>query len=398
LQRLLFAKPLRLPDERLCCFRPEFPSMSTVSVRPVLTKTDRDRFIRFLWTLYDGNAAWVPPLLMDRKKLMDKRKNPFYKHADAEFYLAERNGFVVGRIAAIVNHNHNKEHNDRVGFFGFFESIDDQAVANALFNQAREFLKSRGMTVMRGPATPSVNDEYGLLTDGFDKSPTILMPYNPSYYPALLERYGFNKARELYSYLLRQSTVYSEKLERVNTYVKQRHHLTFRPLNMKRFDDDVEQIKEIYNRAWEKNWGYVPMTDEEIDSLAADLKPIVVPDLVIFAESHGKTIGFALSLPDINVALKHNKKGRLLPGMLRLLLHRRKIDLVRIIVLGVLPEYINTGAAGVLFYETAARAKKLGYEYGEAGWVLEDNTRMVRAAEALRGELYKKYRIYEMPL
>lgn len=372
--------------------------MASVTISPVHTKADRERFIRFLWRIYDGNPAWVPPLLIDRRKLMDKAKNPFYQHAEAEFLIAERNGEMVGRIGAIVNHNHNKEHKDKVGFFGFFECIDDQSVANALFDQAKAFLKSRGMTSMRGPASPSVNDEYGMLIEGFDKSPTVLMPYNPPYYPLLLERYGFSKAKDLYSYLLRQSTVYSEKLERVNNYVKERHKLTFRSLDMKNFDRDVERIKDIYNRAWEKNWGYVPMTDEEIDALAADLKPIVIPDLVIFAESYGKTIGFALSLPDINVPLKYNKKGRLLPGLIRFVVHKKKINLVRIIVLGVLPEHLNTGAAGVLFYETAVRAKNLGYEYGEAGWVLEDNVRMVRAAEALRGEIVKKYRIYEIPI
>lgn len=329
---------------------------------------------------------------------MDKKKNPFYKHAEAEFFMAERNGELVGRIGAIVNHNHNKEHGDTVGFFGFFECIDDQSVANALFDTAKEFLRSHGMTVMRGPASPSVNDEYGLLIEGFDQSPALLMPYNPPYYQRLIETYGFVKAKDLYAYRLSQSTVYSDQLERINRLVKERHSMTFRTLDMKHFRRDVEIVKDIYNRAWSKNWGAVSMTDEEIDALAADLKPIVVPELVIFAEAKGKTIGFALSLPDINMALKYNKKGRLLPGLVRLFLHRKKIDTVRIIVLGVLPEYLNSGAAGVLFYETAIRARQLGYEYGEASWVLEDNIRMVRAAEALRGQITKKYRIYEKPI
>lgn len=372
--------------------------MSRIEIRPVVTKADTNRFIKFLWKIYDGNPQWVPPLLMDRRKLMDKKKNPFYQHADAEFFIAEREGEMVGRIAAIVNHNHNKEHKDSIGFFGFFESVDDQEVANALFDRVRNYLKSKGMVAMRGPASPSVNDEFGLLIDGFDKSPYILMPFNPLYYRELLERYGFQKARDLYSYILTQDSVYSDKLERVNNLVKERHHLTFRSLDMKKFDAEVELIKEVYNKAWAANWGAVPMTDAEIDALAADLKPIIVPELVIFAESKGKTIGFALSLPDINVPLKYNKKGRLLPGLLRLFLHKKEIRSVRIIVLGVLPEYQNSGAAGVLFYETAVQARKLGYESGEAGWVLEDNTKMVRAAEALNGKLHKKYRIYEMPL
>jgi len=372
--------------------------MGPVRIRPVVTTKDRERFIKFLWKIYQKEPHWVPPLLMDRRKLMDKKKNPFYQHADAEFFLAERDGELVGRIAAIVNHNHNKEHGENIGFFGFFECIDDQSVANALFDAARDYLKTKGVTAMRGPANPSVNDEYGLLVDGFDFDPVVLMPYNPPYYVTLTERYGFKKAKDLYAYLLSQDTVYSDRLERANNIVKQRNSLTLRSLDMRNFDRDVAIVKNLYNAAWAKNWGAVPMTDAEIDAMAVDLKPIVVPDLVLFAEVKGKAIGFALTLPDINIALKYNRRGWLLPGLLRLFLHKKEINLVRIIVLGVLPEYLNTGAAGVLFYETATRARKLGYQYGEAGWVLEDNAAMVKAAEALNGKVTKRYRIYEMPI
>ncbi|HAL55614.1 MAG TPA: hypothetical protein DCP63_03805 [Bacteroidetes bacterium] len=372
--------------------------MSSIKIRIVRSTKDRHQFIKFLWNIYRGNPSWVPPLLMDRVKLMDRKKNPFYSHADTEFFIAERDGEMVGRIAAIVNHNHIKEHNEQIGFFGFFECIDDQAVANALFDEGRQYLKARGLTAMRGPANPSVNDEYGLLVDGFDLSPTILMPYNPSYYPKLIENYGFSREKELFAYLLSQDEVYNEKLERVNRIVKERNHLTFRILDMKNFDRDAAIIKDLYNKAWEKNWGAVPMTEAEIDAMAKDLKPIVVPDLVIFAEVKGKPIGFALSIPDINIALKHNRSGRLIPGLIQLFLRKKEINLVRIIVLGVLPEYRATGATGVLFYETAVRAKKLGYQYGEAGWILEDNVSMVKLAEFMKGKITKRYRIYQMPI
>lgn len=370
--------------------------MSTIRIEPVRNKADREQFIKFLWKIYEGNPAWVPPLLMDRRKLMDKEKNPFYQHADVEFFLARRDGEIVGRIAGIVNHNHNKEHQENIGFFGFFECIDDQVVANALFDAARDFLRERGVTAMRGPANPSVNDEYGLLVDGFNERPTLLMPYNPEYYVRLIENYGFVKAKDLYAYLLSQETVYSDRFERANSLVKLRNQITIRTLDMKHFDRDAAIVKQIYNAAWAKNWGAVPMTDAEMDALAKDLKPIVVPDLVLFAEAKGKVIGFGLSLPDINIALRYNKKGRLLPGLLQLFLRKKEINLVRVIVLGVLPEYLNTGAAGVLFYETAVRAKKLGYMHGEASWILEDNVRMVRAAEAMNGKITKRYRIYEV--
>lgn len=369
--------------------------MSRVTVRPARSSNDLHRFVKFLWKIYEGNPTWVPPLLMDRKKLIDRKKNPFYQHADAEFFLAERDGELVGRIAAIVNHNHNKEHDDRVGFFGFFECIDDQSVANALFDAAIRYLKDHGMTSVRGPANPSVNDEYGLLIDGFDLPPMILMPYNPPYYARLIEGYGLAKIKDLYAYELTQERVYSDKLERVARIVTERNRITFRSLEMKRLKEEVEKVKQVYNSAWMKNWGAVPMTDAEVDAMAADLKPIVVPELVLFAETNGKTIGFALSLPDINVPLKYNKKGRLLPGLLQMVMRKKQIRGVRIIALGVLPEYQRTGVAGVLFYETAARALRLGYSWGEAGWVLEDNVNMIQAAEGLNGRLYKKYRLYE---
>lgn len=371
--------------------------MSDIVIRSVTSKQDVRSFIQFLWQIYDGNPAWVPPLLADRRKIMDKEKNPFYKHADAEFFIAERDGIMVGRIAAIINHNHNAVHNEKVGFWGFFESINDQAVANALFDTVKNYVRDRGMTILRGPFNPSVNDDIGLLIEGFDLSPSIMMPYNPPYYISLVENYGFRKAKDLYAYLLNQDEVY-ERLERPYQIVLQRQRLTFRSLDMKHFDEEVEKVKYIYNKAWERNWCAVPMTDEEMNHLAADLKMIVEPELVIFAEKEGTPVGFALSLPDINIALKYNKHGYLLPALYHLWTKKKKINAVRILVLGVLPEYLKTGAASALFYETAIRSKKLGYYYGEASWILEDNVPMVRAAEAMNGKISKRYRIYDLPL
>jgi len=251
------------------------------------------------------------------------------------------------------------------------------------------------MEAMRGPANPSVNDEYGVLVDGFQTSPVVLMPYNPPYYSELMEQYGLQKAKDLFAYLLDQETVYTDKLVRAHARVTQRNRLTFRALNMKEFAHDVQRIKAVYNAAWQENWGAVAMTDAEFDALATDLKKIVDPELVILAEAHGQTIGFALSLPDINRALKYNKRGGLLGGVWHLYTKKAQINLCRILVLGVLPAYKKTGAAGVLFFETATRAKHLGYRYGEASWILEDNVMMNRAAEAMHGQKYKTYRIYQ---
>jgi GNAT superfamily N-acetyltransferase len=369
--------------------------MAHFTIRSVRTKADEKKFLDFLYTFYKEDPYWVAPLRMERKKLIDRKHNPFYQHAQLELYLAEREGQVIGRIAAIVNARHNQAHQDKVGFFGFFECVRDQAVAHALFDAAQQFLHAHGMEAMRGPANPSVNDEYGVLVDGFQASPVVLMPYNPPYYREFMERYGFKKAKDLYAYLLDQETVYTDKLVRASARVTHRNHLTFRSLNMQNFAHDVQRIKAVYNAAWHENWGAVAMTDAEFDALATDLKRIVDPELVILAEAHGQTIGFALSLPDINQALKYNKRGGLLGGVWHLYTKKKQIDRCRILVLGVLPAYKKTGAAGVLFFETAVRAKRLGYRYGEASWILEDNVMMNRAAEVMRGQKYKTYRIYQ---
>jgi hypothetical protein len=372
--------------------------MSAFTVRPVRTKQDEKKFIDFLYTHYKGDKNFAPPLRMDREKLIDKKKNPFYKHADMDLFIAERDGAVIGRIGGIVNYNHNKEHSDKVGFFGFFECVNEQPVADALLDEAKKFVQSKGMDAFRGPANPSVNDEYGLLIEGFDSPATILMTYNPPYYATLFENYGLKKEKDLFAWILSQETVYTDKMNRANEIVKQRSGVSIRPINMKDFAHEVTLLKYVYNSAWEKNWGAVPMTDAEFDFLAADLKQIVEPELVLIAELKGKVIGFGLSLPDINRALVYNRNGGLIGGLWHLFTKKKKIDLVRIIVLGVIEEARNTGAAGLLFFETAVRAKKLGYKYGEASWVLEDNVMMNRAAEAMQGKAYKKYRIYQQPI
>ena len=371
--------------------------MSSLTVRPVAGKRDEMTFIKFPWKVYAGIPQWVPPLLLDRKKLLDRRKNPFYAHAEMELFLAERDGEVVGRIGAIINHNHNREHKENIGFFGFFECFNEPAVAKALLDRAVAWLKERGVDGVRGPASPSVNDEYGLLVEGFDKPPAILMAYNPPYYQELIEGYGFKKARDLYAYYVHSDKVLQGRLVRVSEGLKQRDGLVFRPMNMKKFDNEVSIIRELYNRGWEGNWGEVPMTGEEFRFAAADLKAIVNPNLVIIAEVKGNPVGFGMSLPDLNMVLKDNKGGYLIPGLIRLLLFRKRIDFIRIVILGVLPEYRNSGIGAVLFYETARRAVANGYPHGEASWVLEDNVMMNRGAKLLNADRYKTYRVYDLP-
>jgi GNAT superfamily N-acetyltransferase len=371
----------------------------TVTISPVRSKSDLTDFIRMVWPIYRNDPHWVPPLIVDRRKLLDRKKNPFYRHSEMELFLARRNGEVVGRIAAIVNHNHNQVHQDRVGFFGFFESIDDREVANLLFAAAESWLAERGMTGVRGPMNPSINDEIGLLVEGFDDPPQILMTYNPPYYSRLIEGAGFGKEKDLYAYRLGAEKFLGPKLERVQQRARERNGVTIRGVNFsprEAFQRDVNSLKEIYNAAWEQNWGAVRMTDEEFDFLAADLKQVAEKDLAIIAEIDGKPIGLAIALPDINQILIGNRSGGLLKGVYGLLFQKKRITRGRILVLGVVPERRGHGIDAVLYYEIGTRmVRDHGYTEGEASWVLEDNVMMNRAATMMNGEIYKRYRIYQ---
>ncbi len=370
--------------------------MSDITIKTVENKNDLMRFIKFQWKIYNGDPNWVPPLIIDRKKILSKEKNPFFKHSEAEYFLAEKNGELVGRIAAIKNDLHNKHHNDKVGFFGFFESINDQEVANALFDKAKSWLKAKGLDKMRGPANPSSNDEYAMLIEGFDSPPQLLMTYNPKYYLDLCENYGFKKAKDLYAYILEtEKTMSSEKVRRVAEIAKTRYGLKISQLNMKDFNNEVDKVKFVYNKAWEPNWGFVPMTEDELNAMAKDLKPLVEPSLVLFGEIKDKLVGFALVMPDYNeIFLTMN--GKLLPfGFIKLLTQKKKIKRCRIITLGIIPEYQKKGLDAAFYWEIVTRARDIGIYFGEASWVLEDNDMMTRGLEALNASLYKKYRIYQ---
>lgn len=360
------------------------------------------KFIKAQWLFYKDDPRWVPPMLFDRKKLLNTEKNPFYKHSAIQLFLAERDGQIVGRIAAITNANHNAEHEDKVGFFGFFECIQDQGVATALFTAAEQWLRDRGMDTIRGPVNPSMNDECGLLVDGFDGSPVVLMTYNPPYYASLIEGAGFAKSQDLYAYLLRNENYASEKMKRLFDVIVKRNELVFRSLDFKNkaaFKRDVDTLKYIYNEAWEKNWGFVKFTDEEFDFLAADLKQIADPNLVFIVESKGRVAGFCLALPDVNQALVHNRKGGLLTGAYHLLTKSKTIDLCRIIVLGVLPEFRNAGIDAAMYMEIGERAKQRGILKGEASWILESNEMMNKGlTTTMHGDRYRTYRLFDKSL
>ncbi len=348
---------------------------------------------------------WVPPLRRDVATLLSRTKNPFFEHGEAEYFLAERDGAVVGRIAAISNRLHNETHDDRVGFFGFFESVDEQPVADALFAAAAAWLGTRGFDTMRGPASFSVNDECGLLVDGFETPPALMMPHNPRYYVALVEQAGFVKAKDLLAYQggdrnFREYDPVPERLERAVRIMQERMGVTIRPLNLKDFHGEVERIKTIYNAAWEKNWGFVPMTEHEIEHLAEQFKPVVVADLVPFAEKDGKVVGFGLALPDLNSVFQGNRSGYLLPVVFKLLwaLKTERIRRARIPLLGILPEYRGRGLDAVLYHWIWTKSRDHKMYWGEAGWILEDNPAMNAGLVKMRFERYKTYRLYDRAL
>jgi GNAT superfamily N-acetyltransferase len=335
--------------------------------------------------------------------LLSRTANPFFDHAEAGYFLARRDGVVVGRVAAIENRLHNETHRDRVGFFGFFESIDDQAVATALLDAAAGWLRGRGLDTMRGPASPSVNDEYGLLVSGFEFPNTIMMPQNPPYYPRLVDGAGLTKARDLIAYQGGTEDHFvppPERIIRAVSLARDRYRVTVRPLRLREFKAEVDRVKVLYNRCWEDNWGAVPMTDREIDHLAAQFKPVVVPDLVPFAECDGQPVGFGLVLPDFNQVLRRNRQGRLLPAALQLLwaLKTRQIHRCRILLLGVVPEFRNKGVDAAIYHWIWTKAGSRRITWGEGGWVLEDNPAMNAGLVKLGMTPYKTYRIYERRL
>jgi GNAT superfamily N-acetyltransferase len=372
-------------------------------VRAARDRRDLKRFVDLPYRLHARDPLWVPPLRRDVELLLSREKNPFFEHAEAEYFLAERDGEVVGRIAAISNHLHNETHGDRVGFFGFFETIDDQAVADRLLEAAAEWCRAKGHDVLRGPASFSVNDECGLLVDGFDTPPALMMPHNPRYYVTLLERAGFAKAKDLWVYEGGREDRYvpvPERLARGTELIRQRMGITIRPLDMKDFEGEVERIKELYNAAWEKNWGFVPMTEHEIDHLAEQFKPVVIPELVPMAVKDGKLIGFGITLPDLNVVFRPNRSGRMFPMILKLLwvLKTRKIRRARILLLGVLPEYRGKGVDAMLYHWIWTKSGERGIYWGEAGWILEDNPAMNAGLEKMTFKVYKTYRLYDRPI
>lgn len=362
------------------------------------SRLDRKRFLNIEFRLNRDDPLWVPPLRMDRMKYLDPAKNPLFRHAEIAHFVAVRNGRDVGRIAAIRNHRHEELHEELVGFFGFLEAEEDQEVVTALVEAAADRLRGKGLETMRGPLSYDTNEVSGTLVEGFDDPPTVMMPYNRPGLPPLLEGAGLTKARDLLAFRL-DSDAMPERIKKLSDRIRSREGITLRSLRKNRFREDVDIVRKIYNRAWEKNWGFIPLTDEEIDYKAADMKQVIDPELVLFSMVDGAEVGFAMTLPDANQALIGVRSGRLFPfGLLKILRAWKRISRVRVVTLGTIPEYRNRGLELLFYRELFERALRHGYEYGECSWVLEDNEAMLKGIDAMGGTLTKRYRIYDRKL
>jgi GNAT superfamily N-acetyltransferase len=372
-----------------------------VEVRPVASKRELKAFMRLPWRLYRNEPKWVPPLLMDLRKRLDRRRNPFFEHAEAEYFLAWREDRPVGRITAQVDRNLNEFQGNEWGLFGFFECEDDPEAAKALVDAAAAWLRERGRDRMVGPMDFTTNDECGLLVEGHDRPPIIFTPWQHPYYQGLLEGAGLTKAMDTFMWEL-----YVDKRERVHPAiwtmaekVKSEHGIVVRPMRKRDLQAEVGRFLEVYNAAWERNWGFVPLSEEEVRHYAKELKPVLDENWAMIAEARdGTVVGAALTLPDFNQVLAH-LNGRLLPfGWAKALYWRRKIDRVRVFALGVKREYQHTGVAARMYelhFDSAERTPQKG---GETGWILESNTAMNRAMEGMGGKITRRYRFYEMPL
>ncbi|HNT75524.1 MAG TPA: hypothetical protein PKH77_10940 [Anaerolineae bacterium] len=376
-------------------------------IAPVETEAERKAFINFAWEVYRSDPYWVPPLLSEQHTLLTT--HPFQAHAKMRYFLARRAGLVVGRIAGFINYNHNRHWNDTAGFFGLYEVLEDREASDALLKAAEDFVRGEGMTTIRGPMNLSTNEECGLLADGWG-IPVVLMTYNPRYYVAFIEDTGYFTAQNLYAYRVdltrykADGTGLDPKVLRVMEKVRQRMNITIRPIYMHTFDKEARLFKEIYNAAWQKNWGFVPVTDEEMEHQIMALKPLLDPKTVFFAEKDGIPVGAMVPIPDVNQAL-HKAYPR--PGvpewwtMLKLFYWwkmRKVVKTIRGFAGGVIEEYRGRGVDALLFMETLMSSIREGYTMAEISWVLESNTPMRQTAENFGGEIYRTYRVYEKAL
>ena len=366
-------------------------------------RRDLKRFIKLPFSLHREEPMWVPPLIMERRQFLDKKKNPFFRHAEAEYFLAERDGEPVGRITAQIDPHWDEHNGGKDGMFGFFECADDAAVAGALVDAASRWLRERGRERMLGPMDFTTNDECGLLVEGFEEEPMILEPWHPPHYQRLLEGLGMTKTMDLLMWKLtlgelKRGDQFHELIHKAAEASEKEHGVVVRGMRKREMAAEIARFMEVYNEAWDRNWGFVPITEDEVQFQAKNLKPILDENWAMIAERDGEVVGAALSLPDFNQVLK-KMNGRLLPfGWWHFVTGRRHIDRIRVFALGVKPQYHHLGVAAALYVRHVETAKRVPQKWGDQGWILEVNEPMNRAMEGMGGTISKRYRLYELPL
>ena len=371
---------------------------NAIHIETVKTPKDFKLYRDFSRKVYKNYPNWVPPLNMDFKEKLDKTKNPFFEHAEREMFLAYRAGEVVGRVLGIVDDNHNKFHNEKIVFFGQYESFNEPEVTKALLDAVAAWGRERGMTVLRGPVNISLNDECAMLSEGFDSPPVVMMPYNPSYYNDLMGTYGLVKAKDLYAFIMTRDHQAASNVRAIVGKIEKETTITVRTFNMKKWHEESDKVKYVYNNAWERNWGFVPWTEHEMDHMVKTMKMLADPRLIVIAEDKGKPIGFGFAFPNYNEVLKR-VNGRLLPlGILKLLWYKKKIKGVRILVFGILKEYRMTGVSYLLYSQLEKTLMASRYQWAETSWQLEDNDAVNKFVTSVGGRVYKKYRIYDKKL
>ncbi len=374
----------------------------SLEITEVTSKSERDAFIKFPWRIYADDPVWVPPLLLERKEFLDQKKQPFFEHGAAALFLARRGGEIVGRIMASDDPNYNAEHGSNVGCFGLFESIDDAQVAGALLNAAEEWLRQRGRNEIMGPIDYSTNYVCALLIEGFQHPPMLLTSHNPPYYQRLIEGCGFSKAMDWYAWWFAKPHEAARRLRRIAARFQDNEGITIRPVNLKDVASEAVRLREIYNQAWEKNWGFVPFTRHEFNHLVKELKPLADPELVLIAEVNGEPAGFILCVPDINAAFKEIN-GRLttfgLPiGLAKLLYYKSRLTTARLVALGVVPKFRRHGIAERLVLQIIEDGMIKRGLVGELSMTLENNLLINRFLKAIGAERYKTYRIFQRAL
>jgi len=372
-----------------------------IKIEKVNSKKELNSFIRFPWKIYNSCSEWVPPLIHEQKIFFNRYKNPFFKNSEADLFLARNeNGKILGRIAAIRHQEHLEIHQDSTGFFGFFECIDDQEVANSLFEKVTQWLKEKGLSRMRGPMNFTINDSCGLLIEGFDFEPAIDLPYNPSYYEKLISNYGLTKTQDLFAFNFKPEYVTEKFRQRVMTTAARLENkdICLRPINLEEPLADCKVLYKVYEEAWQGNWGHVPIALDTFLAVAREKKKLFNREMCLIIEYKGNPAGAFFAFPDYAPAIR-SMNGRIFPfGFLKFYLKSRQISKFRVILLGIFKKYRNLGLESLVLKRMDTVYPQRGYNEAEFSWILESNKKIISTIENLGAKRYKTYRIFDKNL